>query len=178
MWDINKDCNQVRKIIYEAHKDYITGVTYNADREEFATCAADGSIHVWKFGTWNRVHTFKGHESEVTKWERCMLHCIDQCRVLWSAGCSCWVSGSQDGLIHLWDPDTGELRSYLRSMAGITAMCIDENCGYLVIATTDHVIRTIDMVKVVCNWFLLSDSGCRGAREQRSHGSCECRCVH
>lgn len=61
----------------------------------------------------------------------------------WHQTLACWVTASHDSTIRMWSPD-GTNTQLIRASAGVTAMCIDKNFGYVVAGSTDHLIRVYD----------------------------------
>eukprot|EP01119_Soliformovum_irregulare_P014635 TRINITY_DN4010_c1_g1_i2.p2 TRINITY_DN4010_c1_g1~~TRINITY_DN4010_c1_g1_i2.p2 ORF type:complete len:425 (-),score=63.61 TRINITY_DN4010_c1_g1_i2:31-1305(-) len=130
IWDMNRENNHLRRSIVDAHRDYITSVSYAGHRGEFATSCVDGSIHVWGFDALELRMRLQGHTSEV-------------CRVIWSDFLSGWTSASQDGTVKVWTT-AGECLHSVRTTGGVTAFCLDLIKGYLVVGTVDNWIRVYD----------------------------------
>ncbi len=62
----------------------------------------------------------------------------------WNQFIEAWVSGSDDANVRIWSSTGVPLRSF-RTTGGVTAMCIDKNYGFVVVATSgDHIIRVYD----------------------------------
>ncbi|PRP83851.1 hypothetical protein PROFUN_08882 [Planoprotostelium fungivorum] len=132
IWDLNRDNNHAKKVIQDAHLDYITDVTYSPDRSEFGTCAVDGSVYIWSFGTkFEKLRTLVGHTAEVTS-------------IKWNKERQQWMTASQDSTIRLWNGD-GRCVKCIRCPTGVTSMCIEKNMGHALVACVDLVIRLYNL---------------------------------
>eukprot|EP01116_Phalansterium_solitarium_P025607 TRINITY_DN9871_c0_g1_i3.p1 TRINITY_DN9871_c0_g1~~TRINITY_DN9871_c0_g1_i3.p1 ORF type:complete len:354 (+),score=113.10 TRINITY_DN9871_c0_g1_i3:226-1287(+) len=130
VWEINRDNWFEEYRINDAHDDYILDVDYCPEREEFATCSLDGTVKIWKLGSWKLLQTLE-HDAPVQK-------------VRWNKVFGCWIAGCDDHTLWSWLPGNNTALSVTRAAGAVTAMCIDHTFGYTVAGTDDHVIRVYD----------------------------------
>mmetsp|Transcript_22487 Transcript_22487/g.73031 ORF Transcript_22487/g.73031 Transcript_22487/m.73031 type:complete len:760 (+) Transcript_22487:29-2308(+) len=128
-WDLHT--KHEMEVIAHAHDTPITCLEFSDMREELATCAAEPAVKVWcAFGK-RLKYTLSGHAADVTQ-------------VKWCAFRACWVTGSDDDTIRLWDGDGNCLQTILHRGESVTTMHIDNANQLLLAAFIDRVIRVFD----------------------------------
>jgi coatomer subunit beta' len=93
MFDWDKNWQRVNTFLDHVH--YIMQLAINPkDPNMFASASLDGTVKIWSVGTAKSTanYTLVGHQSGV--------NCVDFCR---EADKSHLASGSDDGLVKLWD---------------------------------------------------------------------------
>jgi WD40 repeat protein len=127
VWDINRDINHQKKVIDDAHPDYILDVEYSPERNEVASASADGKVKIWTFGKWENVNSLIGHQGEVSQ-------------VKWCAWEPAWITASNDMTARIWNPNGSAKKAI--NLSGIpTALALDSVSSLIILALNDHVIR-------------------------------------
>jgi WD40 repeat protein len=171
-WDILTG-HQAPYLLEEAHDDYIWDVAYCAESDTFATASADKTVKVWSMATRALLGTLRGHGGEVFKVEWNPIHALwvsggeDATVRTWTP--------VADGPQPVWTPkpkpvpEEGEPQpaaegeeaeseeeemppdplsalNTIGSREPVTALCLDKNSGYAVVASMDHYIRVYDLL--------------------------------
>jgi WD40 repeat protein len=119
--------------INKAHSDFITDISYCAERAEFATSSMDWLVYVWSAPKRSIVAVLRGHTAEVT-------------RVRWNAVLNGWVSVSDDQTVIHWSVDGEVLHRVSLPEESPTALAIDSVLGYAVVGLSDASVVVIDML--------------------------------
>uniref|UniRef100_A0A7M5UDS4 Uncharacterized protein n=1 Tax=Clytia hemisphaerica TaxID=252671 RepID=A0A7M5UDS4_9CNID len=113
----------------------IVDLVYCQERDEFAYCSADKLVYIRAFsedGSQMKLKAvLQGHEAEVTQ-------------VRWNSIHQKWVTGSDDCTIRVWSADGMNCELVLSTSGGITAMCIDQTNGCVVVGIQE-IIRVYDI---------------------------------
>lgn len=107
----------------------LSAIYYDSNNRVILT--ASSKIEVWPLFSANRSFTSKSHESPVVN-------------ILYNTNFHQVVSGSQNGTVTLWDPQTGEkIFSFHRPHGGLelTAMCFDKSGRRLITASRDNMLK-------------------------------------
>ena len=129
-WDLNT--GSAWYAIQHAHDDFITGVSYSPERDEFATSSIDRLCYIWSMDTRKLVAVLRGHENEVT-------------HICWNKVLRGWVTVSEDLSVRHWSADGEEKRRLSLPEEAPTALTIDSVFGYAVIALMDKTVIVMDL---------------------------------
>jgi WD40 repeat protein len=85
---------------YARLDDYVHRVGFSADGTKLAACAASGEVAVWDVSSFKRACQLAGHRqsAQALAWHPSRLEL---------------VTGGQDGVVKVWDPETGGARATL-----------------------------------------------------------------
>ncbi len=80
--------------------DYVHRVAFSFDGTRFAACSASGQVAVWEASSLNSVCELKGHQQSALT-------------LAWHPTRQDLVTGGQDGVVRIWNSDTGHERAAL-----------------------------------------------------------------
>lgn len=80
--------------------DYVHRIAFASDGTRFAACSASGQVAVWKADSFTPVCELKGHQQSAMT-------------LAWHATRQELATGGQDGLVRIWNTETGEERAAL-----------------------------------------------------------------
>ncbi len=80
--------------------DYVHRVAFASDGTRFAACSASGQVAVWKTASLHPICDLKGHQQSALT-------------LAWHPTRSDLATGGQDGVVRVWNTDTGEERAAL-----------------------------------------------------------------
>lgn len=80
---------------YATLGDYINRVAFSADGTRLAACAASGQVSIWQLPSLKPVGDLQGHEQSALT-------------LAWHPTRPELATGGQDGVVRLWDAETGE----------------------------------------------------------------------
>ena len=98
-WDVEK---REKHATLKGHKEWVTAVAFSADGETAASGDAGKVIKLWDVRSRRERATLRGHKSTINA-----LTFTPENAPLYAGHL---VSGSADGTIRFWDPDTGQER--------------------------------------------------------------------
>jgi len=78
--------------------DYVHRVSFAPGGRRFAACSASGQVAVWEAASFNPVCELKGHQQSAMT-------------LAWHPKRQELASGGQDGVVRIWNADTGEERA-------------------------------------------------------------------
>ena len=141
LWDLNND-----SILYkfDNHSDMIWDVTFSSQEQYIASASWDASINIWDIESRKLVHKFK-HAQKFTSTqtkpfyqERIapnMINCV-----AFSPDDSYLASGSSDGMIRIWDLQSGELTETIDIHDSVTVNSLLFNpSGTRLISSSDKI---------------------------------------
>ena len=118
LWDTEK---RAKHVTLKGHKEWITAVAFSNDSETVASGDAGKVIKLWDVRTGRKRVTLRGHKNTINA----LTFTPDNAPLY--AGCL--VSGSYDGTIRFWNPDTGQelLTFTTRHTEWVKAVAFSEN---------------------------------------------------
>jgi len=90
LWEVYGDC--ANYAVLKGHKAAVLQIQYSHDNEHLWSCSADKTVMLWDTETGKRVKKFAGHSSFVN------TVCPSR------QGDNMATSGSDDGMVFVWDP--------------------------------------------------------------------------
>ncbi|KAJ1672862.1 hypothetical protein EV182_006342, partial [Spiromyces aspiralis] len=128
-WDIlSGTC--VNKV--QTHLGEVTSVAINEASTQLLSSSKDNSNRLWDLRTLKQHRKLKGHQNTSKNFIRSRF-----------AKSSLVVGGSEDGLVYVWDQNTGALAQRLEGHTGIVYdVCWDGHRGLLCSASDDCTLRT------------------------------------
>ncbi|XP_060094292.1 uncharacterized WD repeat-containing protein alr2800-like isoform X2 [Heteronotia binoei] len=133
LWDLQNHSLQNEFSSIPGNNGPILDMAYSPKRREFALSFSTGRIFICAFNPHciNLVLLAElGHQASAVA-------------LVWHPLEDKWVSGSEDGSIHLWSEDGGCCLKDLKAPRGITCLCIDQANGCIVAGVHDT-IRVYD----------------------------------
>ena len=101
LWDIEKG----RKLAtLEAHEGWVTALAFSADGKTLASGDANKVIKLWDVDTHKKRATLLGHNNTIST----LTFAPEGNRNKVAQYSGCLASGSYDGTIRFWDPDSGK----------------------------------------------------------------------
>ena len=97
LWDTEK---RAKHVTLKGHKEWVTAVAFSTDGKTAASGDAGKVIKLWDVRTGRKRATLRGHKSTINA-----LTFAPEGTPLYS---KCLVSGSADGTIRFWNPNTGQ----------------------------------------------------------------------
>jgi WD40 repeat protein/serine/threonine protein kinase len=154
-------------VTFPAHVNTIPGLAFSPDSTILATASHDGTVKLWKTGTWEAIRTLKGpammkcaafspngfllaagaHNGLVTVWEadsgRVLLefkaHDHFLSGIAFTADGKTLATASMDRLVKLWDPVSGrELRVFRGHDDSVFAIAFSPDGNTLASGGLDH----------------------------------------
>lgn len=77
---------------FRGHKDAVTGVSFNPNMKQLATCGLDSCVMIWNFTPQLRVFRFVGHKAPINA-------------ISFSPTGDLVASASKDTTVRLWIPN-------------------------------------------------------------------------
>ncbi|KAF8669025.1 WD domain, G-beta repeat [Rhizoctonia solani] len=118
---------------FEGHTNWVNWLTFSRDGTRLFSCSNDGTVRIWNVKNVNTHPT-----PAVTPASASPIYCIRYAHTGKRV-----VSGSQNGMVHVWDTESGELvLVLLRGHAGAVT-CVDYslNDRYIASASYDGTLR-------------------------------------
>jgi WD40 repeat protein len=143
-WDLNTGSHWTT--IQHAHDDFITGLSYSPERDEFATCSIDHLCYTWSMDTRKLTGVLRGHENEVT-------------HIAWNKVLRGWVTLGEDLTVRHWSPEGEQIRMLQLPEEAPTALTIDSVFGYAVIGLMDKSVIVMDLEAVEHKCILQTHTG-------------------
>ncbi len=101
LWDIEKD----RKLAtLDAHEGWVTALAFSADGKTLASGDTNKVIKLWDVDTYKERATLLGHNNTIST----LTFAPEGNRNIVAQYSGCLASGSYDGTIRFWDPDSGK----------------------------------------------------------------------
>ena len=128
--------------LLQAHEDSVTSIAVTSDGRRAVTASRDASIRLWDLGSFELLRTFDASlpttpEHPYGNWIRCVTLTPDGRRV---------VAGSDDGLLRVWDLETG---ASLLSLPGhewfIGGVAVTPDGRRVVSASHDKTLKVWDL---------------------------------
>jgi len=109
LWEVYGDC--VNYGVLKGHKQAVLEVAWTPDSVNIWSCSADKLVMLWDAETGKRIKKCAGHSSFVNS--------VCPTR----QGVALGVSGSDDGVIKIWDPRVRGAVTSLNDLYQVTYLC-------------------------------------------------------
>ncbi|CAG8546055.1 5254_t:CDS:10 [Paraglomus brasilianum] len=133
LWNTYGDCKNYG--LLKGHSGAIMELHWSRDSSKIFSCATDKTLGVWDVTTGERIKRFKGHQSFVNSMSSARR------------GNEILVSGSDDGMIKLWDLRQKEAVDTFTQKYQITATCFSEAGDLVFAGSIDNDIKAWDLRK-------------------------------
>ena len=136
LWDTEK---RAKHVTLKGHKEWVTAVAFSADGKTVASGDAGKVIKLWDVLTGGERATLSGHKSAINA-----LTFVPDNAPLYAG---CLASGSADGTIRFWNPNTGQelLTFTMGHTEWVKAVAFSENGTTLASAAFNGTVEVWDL---------------------------------
>jgi Prp8 binding protein len=133
LWEVYGDC--VNYGVLKGHKQAVLEIAWSPDSEHIWSCSADKLVMLWDAETGKRIKKMPGHSSFVN------TVCTTR------QGIALGASGSDDGVIKIWDPRVRGAVSTLPDLYQVTAVQFADDGDRVFTGGLDNEIKIWDLRK-------------------------------
>ena len=144
LWGVHGEC--VNYGLLKGHKQAVVQLQWTSDGVQIWSCSADKTVMLWDAETAKRVKKYTGHSSFVNS------VCPSR------KGVSLGVSGSDDGLIKVWDPRARAAVTTLTDKYQVTAVEFSDDGSRIYSGGLDNQVKVWDLRKADTEFVMLGHS--------------------
>ena len=133
LWEVHDEC--VNYGVLKGHKQAVLQLQWSYDGVQIWSCSADKTVMLWDAETGRRVKKFTGHSSFVNS------VCPSR------KGVTLGVSGSDDGMIKVWDPRSRGAVTSIADRYQVTAVEFSDDGSRIFSGGLDNQVKIWDFRK-------------------------------